>query len=65
MASITLPVIGSVTVLLQEVIFDQFGYFQGDFIRLRQRRLLRVTDLKQTHRKHLTVCEAFDQIPSE
>lgn len=27
-----LPVIRSVTILLQEVVFDQFGHLQGDFI---------------------------------
>lgn len=34
-----LPVIRSVTVLLQEVVFDQFGHLQGDFISFCQRCL--------------------------
>lgn len=36
---ISLPVIGSVTVLLQEVIFNEFGHLQSDFICLSQRCL--------------------------
>lgn len=36
---VTLPVVWGVTVLLQEVVLDQFGHFQGDFIRFCQRRL--------------------------
>lgn len=34
-----LPVIRSVAVLLQEVVFDQFGHFQGDLVCFCQRRL--------------------------
>lgn len=37
----TVPVIWGVTVLLQEVVLDQFGHFKGDFIRFCQRRLER------------------------
>lgn len=35
----TIPVVWGVAVLLQEVVLEQFGHFQGDFISFCQRRL--------------------------